>query len=224
VCPDSACLRRGLDFQFTQVSDCIVASAEVSPAGAINLIKQCWGAAIMLLTKGVMVRGYITRGTIHHQGTEFLGSGYHKAYERESGVTAFQREANEKGTPFVEIDPSVCSYVQGIKDRCVREMFDRFTRTEGGVAALFPFKVLSHSFMIGGAVPFDLAKEKQSNDDLRQSLTRMKQQVMQYVDAGNESAVRKARHYLAALDAQILQCDETDEMIDVLCQPFPARR
>ena len=178
----------------------------------------------MLLTKGVMVRGYITRGTIHHQGTEFLGSGYQKAYEREGGVTAFKREANEKGTPFVEIDPSVCSYVQGIKDRCVQEMFDRYTRTEGGVTALFPFKMLSHSFTIGGPDPFDPTKEKQGNDNLRQSLTRMKQQVMQYVDAGNESAVRKARHYLAALDAQITQCDDTDEMIDVLCQPFPARR
>jgi hypothetical protein len=224
MCPESDYLRKDLDFQFAQVSDCIVASAEVSPAGVINLIKQCWGAAIMLLTKGVMVRGYITRGTIYHQGTGFLGSGYHTAYEKERSVTAFKREADEKGTPFVEIDPSVCSYVQGLKDRCVQEMFDRFTRTEEGVTGLFPFKVLSHSCTIGGYNSFDPAKEKQSNDSLRQSLKRMKQQVVKHVDAGNESAVRKVRHYVAALDAQIAQCDDTDEMIDVLCQPFPAGR
>ncbi len=98
ICPESARIRRDIDFQLTQVSDCVIVSAEVSPAGVINLVQHCWGATIKLLTKGVMVRGYVTRGSIFHQGNEIFGTGYQKAVEREKkGVTAFKQEADERG-------------------------------------------------------------------------------------------------------------------------------
>ena len=54
ICPESARIRRDIDFQLTQVSDCVIVSAEVSPAGVISLVWHCWGAAIELLTKGVI--------------------------------------------------------------------------------------------------------------------------------------------------------------------------
>jgi hypothetical protein len=134
----------------------------VSPAGVINLVNHCWGAAIMLLTKGVMVRGYITRGRIYHEGSEFYGTGYHEAYQREAGVTAFKQEADEKGTPFVEVDPEVCAYVRDQTDECVREMFGRFTKHDGEVTALFPFKRLVQPIAIGGSGrPFDPEHAKQ---------------------------------------------------------------
>jgi hypothetical protein len=44
VCPQSTFIQRDLDFQLTQISDCVVVSCEVSPAGVINLISHCWGA------------------------------------------------------------------------------------------------------------------------------------------------------------------------------------
>ena len=45
ICPQSQFITRGLDFRATRVSDCLVISSEVSPAGAINLLQHCWGFA-----------------------------------------------------------------------------------------------------------------------------------------------------------------------------------
>src|SRR5579862_731240 len=43
ACPSSKRIRSDLDFQLTQVSDCVIVSSEISPAGVINLIDHCWG-------------------------------------------------------------------------------------------------------------------------------------------------------------------------------------
>lgn len=225
TCPESAYIRRDLDFQVTQVSDCVIVSAEASPAGVINLVHHCWRAAMMLLSKGVMVRGYIMRGSIYHEGNEFMGSGYHQAFSKERGVTAFKQEADERGTPFIEVDPVVSEYVRDHSDECVKEMFSRYVEEDGNVTAIFPFKRLSHSFGIGGfGQTFDPEKEKQSNQVIRGWLEDFKERVMSFVDHSNPDAVRKAKHYIAALDAQLEMCDKADEMIDALCAPFPAHR
>src|SRR5437016_4855469 len=50
-CPGSKYVRKDLDFEITQVSDCVIASAEVSPAGVVNLVNHAWGGALMLLSK-----------------------------------------------------------------------------------------------------------------------------------------------------------------------------
>lgn len=54
TCPRSACLDKHLSFQLTQVSDSAVVSAEISPAGVINLVSQMWGASLGLLFKGAL--------------------------------------------------------------------------------------------------------------------------------------------------------------------------
>jgi len=109
--PKSKYVQRNLDFQITQVSDCFIVSSEVSPAGAINLINYCWTVVLLLLHNGFLCRGYVTKGPISHTNEHFIGTGYHKALEHEANVTAFKREADERGTPFVEIDTVVCDYV-----------------------------------------------------------------------------------------------------------------
>jgi len=180
----------------------------------------------MLLSRGVMIRGYITRGRIYHQGSEFYGTGYHEAYKRESGVTAFKIEADEKGTPFVEIDPTVCDFIRSSTDSCVRKMFDRYVKEDGTLVALFLFKRISHSFVIGGfgANRFDAEKEKGANQNVRKGLINLKARVMEHVDRTNEKALQKTRHYIAALDHQLVVCDRTDEMIDRLERPSPNTR
>ena len=225
TCPQSTYIQRDLDFKLNQVSDCVVVSSEVSPAGVINLINHCWGAVIMLLHKGIMCRGYITKGLIYHDEDLFIGSGYQDAYLKEANVSAFKREADERGTPFIEVDQSVCDYVAEHGDPCVKEMFSRMVKADGTVTALFPFQRLSHSFIIGGlGHKFDPVKEKKNNDNLRQSIIKVKERVMSFVDNNNPSAMRKATHYIDALDAQLIVCDETDKAIDMLCAPFPSRR
>lgn len=226
ICPSSAYIDKGLDFEITQVSDCAIVSAEVSPAGVINLVQHCWGAAITLLLKGVMVRGYITRGQIYHHGNSFMGTGYHTAYQKEAGVTAFKQEADEKGTPFVEVDESVRTYIANETDACVRQMFERMVKRDGDVTALFPFQSFSHSFIIGGGFgrpKFDAEKEKKNNNVYRNNLTSLKMRVMEHVDPANVKAMAKARHYIAALDEQLVVCDKTDEFIDDLVKPFGRR-
>jgi hypothetical protein len=222
TCPQSACLQKGFDFQVAQVSDCAIISSEVSPAGVVHIINHCWAAAMVLLQKGVMVRGYITRGRIYHDGVEFMGTGYHEAYNREGGVSVFKREADERGTPFIEVDPKVSTYVRDETDACVREMFSRYVKTDGDLTALFPFKRLAHSFIIAGlgAAPFNAEKEKRSNNNLRETIHKLKQRVLTYVDKDNERAMAKAGHYIAALDEQLAVCDRTDQMIDRLTQPI----
>ncbi len=44
TCPESTYVQRDLNFRLTQISDCVVVSSEVSPAGLINLVSHCWGA------------------------------------------------------------------------------------------------------------------------------------------------------------------------------------
>lgn len=226
TCPQSKYIQRDLDFRLTQISDCVIVSSEVSPAGVINLVSHCWGAVIELLTKGIMCRGYITRGAVYHTDDQIIGSGYQKAYGKEAQVTAFKRSADERGTPFVEVDPMVCEYVSNCTDKCVNEMFLRYVKTDGEVIALFPFQCLSHSFIIGGfGFPaFDPEKEKLSNQNMRKAIENLKESVILLVDKTNEKAVSKAEHYLAALDAQLEVCSRTDEMIAMLCSPFPPNR
>lgn len=177
ACPASRYVQRDLDFKITQISDCVVVSTEVSPAGVINLIHYCWGAVIKLMTKGIMCRGYITRGSVYHTDTQIIGSGYQEAYRRESLVTAFKREADERGTPFVEVDPIICEYVRNSGDSCVKKMFSRYVKEDGAATALFPFKGLEHSFMIGDwhGHKFNPEEERKANNNLRLMIKKMKE-------------------------------------------------
>lgn len=221
TCPESYCEQKDMDFKTWQVTDCIVSSCEVSPAGIINLISHCWVGSMALLMKGVMVRGYITRGKILHEISDVTGTGYQKAYSQESKVSAFKNGADERGTPFIEIDPQIVAYVKKHDDGCIGKMFDRMTEGDGDVRAIFPFKRLSHDFVIGGwGNSFDPEKEKESNQKMREHLIALKERVQSYVDEGNLSAVRKTEHYLRCLDKQLDICTQTDEVIDSLCRPF----
>jgi len=222
TCPESKSLSKNIGFELTQISDCVIVSTEISPAGVINLVSHCWGAVINLMPKGIMCRGYITRGKVFHTPTQIIGSGYQNAFASESGVEAFKQSADEIGTPFVEIDSSVTKYVEKETDGCVREMFSRMVKADGPAVALYPFSRLSHSFGIGGIYgDFNPEKEKKANQVLREMLFSIQEKIIGYVPPGNEKALQKAQHYVRALDAQIHECDRTDEMIEKLTRPFP---
>jgi len=224
-CPVAPYIQNHLDFRVTQISDCAIVSAEVSPAGLVNLVGHCWSAATRLLEQGLMCRGYVTRGSIYHVDGQVVGTGYQKAYSAEPGVAAFKIEADERGTPFIEIDPEVVDFVASQRDECVKKMFDRMVKSEGGDVAIFPFQRLAHQFAIGGfGVKFDPATEKNFNNSLRTLLQALREKVFAFSDPANEGAVRKARHYLRALDDQLRVCDETDNAIDMLSRPLPRPR
>lgn len=222
ICPKAPCVRKDLDFQIAQAWDSGVVSTEISPAGLINLISHCFVACIMLLTKGVMCRGYIQKGMIYHDGLKVLGSGHTDTVAKEKEVAFFKRSADEKGTPFVEVAPEIVDYVASQPDECVKEMFSRMTITHEGLTAVFPIKRLAHSFIVAGfnRPPFDAKREKKNNDTVRNNLKQLKAKVLSYVDPSDASAVAKSEHYIRALDEQLKVCDQTDEAIDTLGRPF----
>lgn len=222
ICPQSAYIERNLDFQLTRISDCVVVSSEISPAGVINLVNHCWGAVMKLLTKGIMCRGYITQGRVYHTDNEIIGTGYQEALDNEQNVRVFKREAEERGTPFVEIESSVYDYVKECDNACVKEMFSRYVKRDGNMAALFPFQRLHHSFIVGDYLghTFDPDKERQSNENMRLMILQMKERVIAAVDQSRPGAVGKAQHYIAALDEQLEVCNNLDKEINMLRESF----
>jgi hypothetical protein len=204
ICPQAPCLQRDVDFHITQQFDCAVVSAELSPAGAINVIWHCSVACLELLSKGLMCRGYIKRGLIYHTEKDVFGPGHVDVVEKEKQVSFFKGDNDKSGTPFIEVDKTVVNYIATQPDACVREVVGRMVRTEGDLTAIYPFKRLNHSFMIGGfGMPkYDPEKERQSLNNVRGWIRRMKRDVESYIDPGNTAAVVKGSHYLKILDQQ----------------------
>ena len=141
----------------------------------------------------------------------------------ESGVSAFKLEADERGTPFVEVDSVVRDYAEQCGDACVKTQFFRQMKADGETLALFPFQRLMNQFVIVGlGIKFDAAKHRHDNKVLRDGLHTVKSRILQYVDPSNAKAMQKAQHYLRAFDAQIAMCDRTDAVINDAEDKLPA--
>jgi hypothetical protein len=172
-----------------------------------------------------MCRGYITRGLIDHTERNAFGPGHTDSVEGEKQVSIFKRDLEERATPFIQVDKSVVAYVAEQSDRCVKEMFQRMTISDGGLTALFPIKRLSHEFAFGFGLPkLDIDKEKAKNDVMRKNILKIRQRVTSLVDANNKSAASKCEHYVRALDEQLKLCDTLDNDLDMLGGRYPARR
>jgi len=146
ICPESRHESRDLDYRVTQTSDCAIISTEISPAGIINLIEHISLSIISLLGFGVMVRGYVTRGSIFHKDEQFIGAGYQNALTEEKSVRTFCMSENDGATPFAEVDPKVVRYIREETDACVAAMFERMARVDSthDVTVLFPFQQLTN--------------------------------------------------------------------------------
>ena len=218
TCPEAPRIRKDMDFRITRASDSVLISAETSPAGLINLVSHCYTACFKLLSKGVMCRGYIKRGRIYHTSEQQIGTGLIDVVEREKQVSIFKKDADERGTPFIEIDKEVVQYVEHQPDRCVKEIFPRLVKAEGDLTAIFPFQRLT-GFDAG-----DPEKDSASLNVTRGWIHKMKEQVQHNIDPADESALRKGNHYIRMLNDQLIACDQMDDAINLLAQPFPTGR
>ncbi len=212
ICPQAPKIAADVDFQITRISDSLLVSTEISPAGVIGLVQHCWRACFKLLSKGIMCRGFITRGRIFHHGDEFVGSGYHSAMDGEKNVSIFKIVATEKSTPFIEVDQGVVRYVTEQNDACVKKMFERFTASDGALTAIFPFKRLNQSFMVDK--DFDADRVLKSLNNVRSWIRDMKAKIAPLINQGDSSAVAKGAHYFRMLDAQLVECDKTEGRIE----------
>ena len=217
ICPESLYNQRDLDYRVTQISDCVVISAEVSPAGIIHIMGQIQGTVWKLLMQGVMLRGYITRGNIFHEGNTFLGPGYHRALEGEKKVTAFQESNGDVGTPFIEIDPAVVRYINESGDECVKTMLARMTKNEDDVTAIFPFHKFSNLINLGID---DLEKVRQNLNLIRSSICSAREKIALFAPSSDPNATRKSKYYLKFLDDELELCDQIERELQ---EPFPGR-
>lgn len=224
ICPNAHRFQHDVDFQLTQVSDCVVISTEVSPSGVITIIEYCWKAVFGLLRRGLMCRGHVRQGNIYHRDGVFIGPGYQEAVNREKAVAAFKRDADDRGTPFVELDASVIDYVASCGDQCVVTMYERMVKEGEGVAAIFPFK--RYGKLAGFSIEaqfqdFDRDRARASVEAARQRLRSLRSELRRHVDPANARAVWKLEHYEHALEDELRTFDDLDEMIEVLAQRVP---
>jgi hypothetical protein len=226
ACPASSRIAPDVSFRATEVSDSLILSAELSPAGVANLIGKAWGVTVRLLHEGVLCRGYMTRGVLFHAGHRFFGSGYLRAYQHERHVAAFRQGEDERGTPFVELDPEITEYVRTSTDECVKKIYAHCVESDGQYAALFPFRALEQSFVIGGigARLVNYNRVRQGNVGLRADMAAIKAQLWAAVDRTDARAVQKVEHYVRALDQQLSGCDRVDQVLDMLGTHGSAQR
>jgi hypothetical protein len=215
VCPHSARLAADVDFKVTQISDCVVVSAEPSPVGVVNLTHYCFGIGIRLLGEGALCRGYIARGNIYHADHQFIGTGYVRAVENEKRVRFMCADMADTGTPFIQIDEAVSDYVKNESDSCVRKMFARMTRSDGTYTAIYPFEALSK---IPGSIigfGFDPVFWKQQ---LRKSMDFREHDLAVFDESErldtDEGARRKIRHYKRGLEEVIARLRARQAALD----------
>lgn len=216
-CPESRKVAQDLDYKVTQISDCVVISAEKSPSGILQVVNHCWLAAFKLLNAGILCRGYVTMGSVFHTDHQVIGSAYINAFHKEREVSFLRQSEGQKGTPFIEIDPAIVSYINDCGDNCVQEIFGRMTKSHGNLTAIFPFKVLQHSFLIGNS---DQASEISANNKVRQRIIDLIDKIA-FQKADEDKASDKISHYLGVLQDQLIICNQTEDLINSLYSPFP---
>jgi hypothetical protein len=215
ICPNSRQISPDLDFRKTQISDCAVVSAEISPAGVINLAHHCFAVALALIRKGAQCRGYVTRGNIIHTDHQFIGTGYLHALENEKSVAFMRGDIEEKGTPFIQVDDVVTDYVKNESDNCVRRIFGRIVRSDGSYTAIYPFDALRNipsAFIQSG---FDPHRWKNA---VQVSMRHRKENLEIFEKAErlavDESVKRKIRHYKRGLEEVVQHLISKEAALD----------
>lgn len=157
ACPNASFLDKALDFKITQVSDCVIVSAELSPAGIINLIHYCSKIAMKMMEHRQLVRGSIVIGPVFHQGIRIIGEGYQRAVKGEGRVTLMSDplKTESAGGPFIELGPDVLRYIADQPDKCVKHMLSMMTETDGTVTAIYPYNAVAESHFCEMKEDFD---------------------------------------------------------------------
>jgi len=80
---DSLCENQTIGVRLRQFSDCIVISADRTPAGLREMLASILCLTFNLLQSDVLLRGGLAVGGIHHDDTLLFGVGLNEAYQLE---------------------------------------------------------------------------------------------------------------------------------------------
>jgi hypothetical protein len=223
VCPRAPFVSRDLSFRITQVSDSVVVSSEVSPAGVIHLVNHCFGISVDLLMSGHLCRGFITRVQIFHSDSQFIGSGYLSALDGEKRVSVFQANSAEIGTPFIQFDKSVCTYVAQQTDECVKMLFGRMTESDGRDAAITAFAALKRLPSTVIDENFDPREWKEKILITRTHMQKLVAQLEKVALDAPRTAQSKIAHYIRKLGEVLAVKNQEIEYMDRLATELPRK-
>jgi hypothetical protein len=81
----------GIDFRYQQFSDSIIMSESPTGGGLSNLLDAVSDLTGELLSKGLLIRGGIAKGALHHDDKLVFGPAFLDAYRIESTIAEFPR-------------------------------------------------------------------------------------------------------------------------------------
>jgi hypothetical protein len=79
------------DFRFQSFSDSIVISSEATPAGLRHVLTSITDLALNLLSVGLLIRGAVAKGKLHHDKSVMFGPAFLQAYQMETRIANFPR-------------------------------------------------------------------------------------------------------------------------------------
>jgi hypothetical protein len=96
--PAAAGENEGDDFKFQSFSDCVVMSENASTKGLSHLLQMVAALTLDLLDEGMMVRGGMAKGDLHHSDKVVLGPALLGAYRIESTIARYPRVVLDRST------------------------------------------------------------------------------------------------------------------------------
>lgn len=216
ACPNAKYLDKALDFKITQVSDCVIVSAELSPAGVINVIHYCSNIALKMMEHRQLVRGSIVIGPIFHHGISIIGEGYQRAVKGEGRVSLMSDplKTESAGGPFIEIGPDVLRYIADQPDKCVKHMLLMMTETDGTVTAIYPYNSVAESHSCEVKEDFDPHYWRASVSEWRGSWMEMREFLSSMARSLPPKPAAKWQHAAKGVDHIISRADDRIRQLD----------
>jgi hypothetical protein len=84
-------VNESVDFQFQSFSDSIVISSAETSTGLLHILQSISDLSVRLLREGLLLRGAIAKGKLHHDRSIMFGPALLDAYSIETNIAKFPR-------------------------------------------------------------------------------------------------------------------------------------
>ena len=97
------------DFQFQSFSDSVIMSTAATHTGLLHLLHLISNLSLRLLSNGLLMRGAIAKGTLHHDQSVMFGPAFLVAYNIETNIARYPRVvlSREVYQDFRRLKPSL---------------------------------------------------------------------------------------------------------------------
>jgi hypothetical protein len=147
-----------------------------------------------------------------------FGPAYQEAVDGEKTAAAIEWEDGSLGTPFIEVDQAVSSYIADCGDECTRKLFSRMTTPHENCSLISPYGVFSRmtSWVFS---PDKTPKEMRREIKLAENIIGAIEKSLSVSTPVNERASEKIRISLEKLSEARRDLIDAVHMIEMLAQP-----